>query len=476
MAKVYNPKERLELEYFINMIAESTLQNNLCLYLGAGTSIQYGAMNWSDLIRKVYPSNKTWSNNEKAQYAELKGIDIKEEISKIISLIRVDSTTEETYLNYMLSFDYQSLWTTNYDNIIEQILDKKGKSFKPIYRYSHFRNLSYPGGYFLFKINGSFEAPETIVITQEDFIDYRKTHEAYLILLKRELLCKNFLFLGCSFDDDILKIAIKDIINCIDNSSENYTANHYAIIAEKNNDKLDFICKNLSKHYNINCMRINNPQFSYSVTYGISCRVKYNSIFVSGAKKFDRYSDEENIGKNVCQCLVRSFLEIEDFPFKFISGMGMSIGHFISGSVKQFCKGKNLNRYLQMEPFPFTNSIDNDIHRRQMIDKAGIFIFLYGDPCEDVTHSGMWKEYIYAKENAKNILVPLPCGKDSISYHIYMNELNDMTSFSYRHKDILSSFNYIEEKMEFYQIIVSKIILDTRERMDNIIDEIIKVL
>lgn len=69
-------------------------------------------------------------------------------------------------------------------------------------------------------------------------------------------------------------------------------------------------------------------------------------------------------------------MTIEDSPYKFISGMGMSIGHFICGTIKQKCNEKNLNRYLQMEPFPFTNSTDNARHRESMIKKPE-YSYLY---------------------------------------------------------------------------------------------------
>ncbi len=479
MAEVYYANRREELEKFLNIVAEVILQGNMSLFIGAGSSMQYGAPNWNNLINSVYKGFKSGSNIDKAQYAELKGIDIKTEISKETSFIKIDTKKEDTYLNYLLNFDYKSIWTTNYDTIIENVLERKFKDFKPIYKYSHFQELSYPGGCFLFKINGSYKEPKTIVVTKEDFINYRKSHEAYLILLKRELLCHNFLFLGCSFDDDILRICIKDILNCIDNSTENYVTDHFAIIVEKNSEKIDFISKDLSQYYKIKCLNVTNIYQAYKIAYGISSKVKFNSIFISGAKRYVRHSVEENTGKKVCQNLVDSFMKLKDSPFKFISGMGMSIGHFISGTIKQKCIGKNINRYLQMEPFPFTSREDNQKHRANMINKAGIFIFLFGDFEEfngGIENSGIWKEYIQAKEHQDNIIIPLPCGKDSISNQIYKKEKAEIGTFSARFSSLLDSFNYKEASTDFFDELVEKVVLTTREKLDIIIDEIINGL
>ena len=469
MAQIYDFFCRNELEMFINTVAEAILQNNLSLFLGAGSSMQYNAMNWNDLINKICKNYKKGGNVERAQYAELIGMDVKSEVSKEISLLKIDQNQSKTYLNYLLDFNFNSIWTTNYDCIIETVLEMKGKNFTPIYQYSDFKKLSFPNSNFLFKINGSCTNPNTIIITQEDFIDYRKTHEAYLILLKRELLCNNFLFLGCSFDDDILRICIKDILNCIGNSKENYTTSHYAIIVEKDKKKMDFISKDMSKYYNINCLKINDYKKAYLVSYGVALKVKYCSIFISGAKRFERNSKEENIGKVLCRDLINAFMEITDFPFKFISGMGMSIGHFICGNVKQNCKNKNLSRYLQMEPFPFTTPEENEKHRKDILSKAGIYIFIYGDIDENnksITCHGMWKEYVQAKAMQGSIIVPLSCGKTSVSDAIYKSEKKDAFSFSSLYQD----FNYQANNKDFFRQLVDKIILLTREKIDQFLD------
>lgn len=475
MAEIYLANKKQELEKFLNIVAEAILQGNMSLFLGAGSSMQYGAPNWDTLINSVYKGLKSGSNIDKAQLAELKGIDIRTEVAKETSLIKYDVKEKNTYLNYLLDFDYKSIWTTNYDNIIEKVLEQKFKNYKSVYKYSHFQDLSYPAGCFLFKINGSFSDPKTIVVTKEDFIDYRKSHEAYLILLKRELLCHSILFLGCSFDDDILRICIKDILNCIVNSTENYATDHFAIIAEKNSEKMDFISKDLAQHYNIKCLNVSNIKQSYLIAYGISCKVKYNSIFVSGAKKYERHSVEEDIGKQVCQNLIESFMKITNSPFKFISGMGMSIGHFICGTIKKKCINKNINRYLQMEPFPFTSAEDNHKHRENMLNKAGIYIFIFGDieeSLDGIEKSGMWKEYIQAKSDKGNIIIALPCGDDSISKKIFETEKTEIGTFSAEYCKLLEKFDYRTAKLNFYDELVEKVILTTRKKLDGILEDI----
>lgn len=172
-------------------------------------------------------------------------------------------------------------------------------------------------------------------------------------------------------------------------------------------------------------------------------------------------------------------MNIKNSPYKFISGMGMSIGHFICGTIKQKCNDRNLNRYLQMEPFPFTSSTENARHRECMIKKAGIFIFIFGDinnNFQNIEESGMWKEYILAKKNKDNIIIPLPCGEDSISSKIYNSELAETDSFTSRYYELLNDFDYTVSDMRFFDELVEKVILSTREKMDTVIEEIVNKL
>ena len=114
MAEIYFSNKRDDLEQFINLVAEEILQENISLFLGAGSSIQYSAPSWDTLLNSACSEYKIGSNIDTAQYAELTGLDIKAEISKKFSMIKFENIKkEDTYLNYLLDFNYKSIWTTN---------------------------------------------------------------------------------------------------------------------------------------------------------------------------------------------------------------------------------------------------------------------------------------------------------------------------------------------------------------------------
>lgn len=130
MAEIYYSKKIEELEQFINLVAEEILQENASLFLGAGSSMQYSAPSWNALIESACPEYKSGNNLDKAQYAELTGMNIKAEISKQFSITKINPKKNETYLNYLLDFNFKSIWTTNYDDVIEKVLEQKTKKNK----------------------------------------------------------------------------------------------------------------------------------------------------------------------------------------------------------------------------------------------------------------------------------------------------------------------------------------------------------
>lgn len=132
MSRNYDAKNRIELELFINQVAEKILQNNLSLFVGAGSSMQYNFMSWRELMKEIYDGCNDWNNTEKAQYAELKGIEVKKKVCEKMTSKTIELDMNQTYLNYLLDFKFKSIWTTNYDLIIEKVLGKKGKKYIPI--------------------------------------------------------------------------------------------------------------------------------------------------------------------------------------------------------------------------------------------------------------------------------------------------------------------------------------------------------
>lgn len=482
MAKLFNSQSVVDVERFCNEVSETILNQSIALFTGAGTSVQYEGKDWKELIASSLPCSPKWSETEYAQYLILNGIHLKENIAKYLLSFKnsINTKKTDTYLYDLLDFDIDSIWTTNYDSVIEDVLIAKGKSKREIYSYADFKMISSPTQSFLYKINGSYSDASSIIVTKEDFISYRHTREGFLILLKRDLLCKNFLFLGTSFRDDVLRTCIKDIQYCISNNTNNFTTQHYAIVVSSDEKDLFYITNDIVNNYSINCIPVNNPQNSYLLTQAISKKVKFKSIFISGAKRFVRGSKEEENAQKLCRCLVKVFTcdvgnKIKEEAFKLVSGMGMSIGNFISGATKSYHKDQNINRYIKMAPFPFEGEESNKNHREQLIRYSGIFIFIYGDIPNNISvkESGMWKEYELAKQDVENIIIAIPI-KNCLSCEIYNEELNNPSSFIKLNEDLFANYFSDTDFEIFFTKLSQRILAFRRKYFDIYFKNIIK--
>lgn len=453
-----------DLVDFINDVSEAILKDSCSLFVGAGSSRQYGFDDWNALvIRTPHGNNELNDVTQKAGYAFLKDGRFKTTIQKNIEETVIDINNRHSYLYYILNFDFNTIWITNYDQVIEKVLKSKHHQYLSIYNYARFDQISYSNSNVIYKINGSVEESDSIVITNNDFIDYKHTHSAFIILLKRELICRSFLFVGCSFDDDILRTCLKDIQICFSESGikTGIMPNHYAIIADKD-PKLDFVTKDMANNYGLHCLKTSNIEKSYIIAEGIGAYVKFYTIFISGTYRFDSGSDEEESAKLFCRKLTGCFQNNSIRPYKIITGLGNSIGHFISGSIKERCRNthnKNINRYLQMEPFPFTGEEDSARHRFRMIEKAGIAIFIYGNIPNNgfIEQTGMYKEYLIAKENSDTIIIPIPCGTNTVSNYIFNKEKNCEGSFASCFEQYLSSFDLKNTEDDFFDSLYKKV-------------------
>ena len=116
--------------------------------------------------------------------------------------------------------------------------------------------------------------------------------------------------------------------------------------------------------------------------------------------------------------------------YRIVSGFGLGVGSaVISGSLKAIYS--NPTKYskdeLILRPFP-QNSEGKELwtqYRKDMIDYAGISIFIFGNKLEKgkiVFSNGMKEEFQIAKE--KNLLL-LPIGATGYISEVFWNELKE---------------------------------------------------
>jgi DNA-binding Lrp family transcriptional regulator len=180
------------------IITDSSLYGNLGMFAGAGFSksilldnVDYDALSWRELLKQACEnlgadSNVLDSNSsypEKAtqicvKYACVEQIDYREAVAKLKQEIakltnwHPTSQSREAYRNYLSCLNLSWIITTNYDLLIESIFTGKVLSLGPKDQLLNPRDIV-P----VYHLHGTRLDPDSIIITQEDYISLFRPNE-----------------------------------------------------------------------------------------------------------------------------------------------------------------------------------------------------------------------------------------------------------------------------------------------------------
>src|SRR5262249_35008537 len=94
-----------------------------------------------------------------------------------------------------------TIWTTNYDDLLEIAFQTAKKRVDVKRRTQDFATTRRRADVTIFKMHGDKTAPAEAILTREDYETYNERRELFTIALKADLAKKTFVFLGFSFTD-----------------------------------------------------------------------------------------------------------------------------------------------------------------------------------------------------------------------------------------------------------------------------------
>ena len=182
------------------------------LFFGSGSSIPSGAPSVQKLIEEI----ATNFGIEAAGYSlsEITGIvEEKEGRPKLISFLREvfkDLKVTGSLRNLPLC-NWKNIYTTNYDQLIEQSFSRKKVPLSVISSNYDFREQDVPEAIKLYKLHGTIEKDYSdgiqsrIIITESDYDNTSEYREALYDALKHDLNGANLLIIGYSLADQHIK-------------------------------------------------------------------------------------------------------------------------------------------------------------------------------------------------------------------------------------------------------------------------------
>lgn len=191
-------------------IKEASKQGRLVVFVGAGVSNNSEVPTWSKLISEMKDEcgaeNETDDLRIAQLYKDARGE--KEYMDKVKEILKYNKVAPNAIHKSILDLKPCHIITTNYDNLIEQEIEKESKQFDIIKGDVDMPNMSYPNS--LIKMHGDFDR-NNIVLTESDYYNYARNFPLIRSFVLSLFASKLVVFIGFSFSDLNLKMILNDL-------------------------------------------------------------------------------------------------------------------------------------------------------------------------------------------------------------------------------------------------------------------------
>jgi len=417
-----------EIESFINQYVKELNAGTASIFAGAGFSIPAGYVNWSELMTEIAEELGLDINLEKdlvsiAQYHLNENRTRAKLNQKIIEEFILETCETENH-RIISRLPISSIWTTNYDTLIENTFIKSKKNVDVKFTVDQLLITKPKRDIVIFKMHGDVNHPNDTILTKEQYEQYHQTPEPFINALSGELITKTFLFIGFSFSDPNLDY----VLSRLNYRFKEGKRQHYCFIKKhrlgdnQNPDQatFDYNCRRQSltindlKRYGVKSLAIDEYSDITDILQEIEKTYKARTVFVSGsAEIYEPFEREQAL--NFVHSLSRMLVENN---FRVINGFGWGIGSsVINGALEAIYS--NPNKYseaqLILKPFPQFKTGDKELkdlweeYRQRMISESGITVFLFGNKKVDgriVEANGVIREFEISKSKG-NLCIPI---------------------------------------------------------------------
>lgn len=406
-------------ERLVNTLVAELEENNLAVFAGAGLSSGAGYVNWKELLRPIAADldldvevetdlvtlAQYHANANQANRAKLNQLLVTEFSQKAV-------LTENHKL--LARMPISTYWTTNYDTLIETAVQDAGKT--PDVKYTK-KQLAYTKpkrDVVIYKMHGDVAHPGDAVLTRDDYEKYHVNMQPYITALSGDLVSKTFLFLGFSFTDPNLEYILSRVRVYYGQDQRQHHCILKQVSREEKETEANFEYRQRKQALFVQELLRVGIKTTFVTEYleitailqAVEWRFKQRTIFISGAAH-----DYGAWPADQAQKFIHDLsIDIAKMSYRVVSGFGLGVGSAVITGVLEhtYMKGGRLdNDQLLLRPFPqsqpgglpmkdlWTN------YRKDMIQRAGIVILLFGNKLVDgkiEPSGGMREEFEIAKD------------------------------------------------------------------------------
>ncbi|MBD5131289.1 MAG: hypothetical protein HDT28_01650 [Clostridiales bacterium] len=436
---------------FIDQLQEQLLLDSFSIFCGAGATADLTRRKWEDIFhektKQFYDaklSNDIYllSDFEKNYYnADNFYKDIKRKLSVTKGLSK--------HIEAIIKLNLNQIWTTNFDVIIEDAIYKNYGVQPTVLSTSRdllTKNLN--SEHIVYKLNGTINDENSMVLTKTDFFEYFKKQRLFFELLKRQLVLDSFLFIGYSFQDDLVLNALREIKEVFpENGKIHYrftireavktTSEHAALKEEFTKYEQQYFMDK----YNIQSIVLDNFSNIDDYLNELYRRFCNHNILFCGSFR----SIENDLRIHIEQIIDEVIRELYNNKFNIYSGNGRGLGEIIVARTRLHAR-MPYNRFVN-RPLIFTgdsNKIKQE--KNEQIEKDCNTMLIFCGQDEKLGNSrnviNQFKKFI-SNNNSGKLVIPVPSTgyaakeifnsdiyRDTYTYKTMSSELNLLNSMS----------------------------------------------
>lgn len=472
---------------YLDKIAEQMKLGYLSVFAGAGLSVASGYVDWKSLLEPLCKQMRLNINKDLTEIAQYyKNQYGRQGLNDIVFNEFAKMPKNNENVTWLTKLPIKEYWTTNYDDVIEQEIEKRGKVVEKIIDQESFKYHDPEREVVIYKMHGDKRYPDDVVLTKEDYQTYDEKRKLFTKLLSVELVRRTFVFIGFSFNDPNLERILSIAKNTLNSKSlpKHYCflrkvqvidyLNHENVLTEnaleryiqdKNYQELRI---NAMTKYGIYAILVDDFQQITIMLQYLYNKYISNNVFVCGGidpnnlsdygrfneveyKKTDRLSRAEKFLTLLGKTLI-------DNDFQIYTGFGAGVGNYILSGVLSSKKKNPMNIDVTNREIHINSLIGVEDNmkteiRKRMIEQCNSMIVLFGYG-NDREKSGIFQEYDIARENNNYIIPVSSTGFAAQSIYDEMekaNELPDDFGFLKKEENIEDIVDGIIHKLKIFK-------------------------
>jgi hypothetical protein len=415
---------------FIRQYLKAIEEGNAALFVGAGLSRSAGFVDWRALLSDIVVELKLDPNTDDLVAAAQYHVNEHGSRGRLNQLL-IDEFTKGTHptRNHQLlaSLPLDTIWTTNYDHLLEDAFRNEHKSVDVKHRQDQLAYTTPGRDVTLFKMHGDADSPSEAVLVKEDYETYHQTRRLFSYRLQGDLVSRTFLFIGFSFTDPNINYVLARIRGLMDENVRThfcFMRKHPKPKSAKGKVKADYeyasrrqelLIRDL-KRYGIQVVLVDEYSEITEVLETLNRLVYRKNIFVSGSAH-----DYSPLGATRVESICRSIgTVVVENGHNLTSGFGLGIGGWvILGAMEALYSrpGVRTGDRLTLRPFPqaaprgMSRPELWERYRTDMLSRAGSVVFISGNKSDGrggvAVADGCVREFEIAEKIG---LAPIPIG------------------------------------------------------------------